>query len=541
MKTANIQRLIGALLLTGIMFTGCSKDNTLDEIVSSSQQEQEQESDPLIEVLKSIDGVRNVELKKSQQGTDSIYYFSFRQFINHENPDEGTFDQQVAISFKGFDKNVVLYTHGYAMSSDVDAFPYASLRIQLDANQVNVEHRYFGNSLPEPSDKMSFTYLNADQQAQDLHAIVQALKSSVFKSGKWASTGVSKDGITSALYAYYSDQYGWNDIDVFVPFCAPFITGSVHNGQFTCMNPSTGAYLEQVCGSGYPAGSVEAIAYQRLHDIPQYLCTNQKVRDEVNKWIAGMLASDYRKILEQYNRKSPMSTGDLEKDATAFSWHIYYDFLFQKFSYVQFRLWAPLVPDPAEALTSDEAMNRLCTFITLSGTELNDSLRVLAAKNQLTRSAATDAYDKYWTFINNLRSDNSAPYDVQAFKELGYTDYAYSTVDGNFLTKEQAFNVNEQFSLQKKFEGLYPQDEGRLMRSFRQWVATETTQNVIFVYAYNDPWTGARPDDAVVSQNPKTEMFIDPIATHNDYFLESSLYTNETKTGIINALNKFLK
>ena len=131
--------------------------------------------------------------------------------------------------------------------------------------------------------------------------------------------------------------------------------------------------------------------------------------------------------------------------------------------------------------------------------------------------------------------------DRWGVKELGYTDYAYSTVDGNFLTKEQAFNVNEQFSLQKKFEGLYPQDEGRLMRSFRQWVATETTQNVIFVYAYNDPWTGARPDDAVVSQNPKTEMFIDPIATHNDYFLESSLYTNETKTGIINALNKFLK
>lgn len=539
MKTTDIQRLIGALLLTGIMLAGCTKDNTLDEIVN--QKEQQTTVNDIVEALQAIDGVRNVQMKTTLNGEDTIYFFSYQQLVNHGNPDAGTFDQQVALKFKGFDKNVVLYTNGYNLSVEAEEYRSTDMATQLDANQVSVEHRYFGNSQPEMTDKLEYTYFNAEQQAHDLHAIVQTLKENLFKTGKWVSTGISKDGITTALYAYYSDLNGWNDIDVFVPFCAPFLPGSTKDGKFSCMDCRTGEYLEQVCGAGYPEGSEEAKACQRLYDIAKYICTNKRVREVCNKYVLTSRPADYRKIVEQYNLQSPKSTGDLEKDATAMTYTTFYGYLFNKFSYVQFPLWAKLVPDPAVAVNDDDEMDHLCTFITMDHKMLADSLKAMSEHDMLTRNDATDAFDKLWYYIKGLRGDSSQPYDLQAFMELGAADYGYNTVDGNFLTKEQAEGVNEMFTVQKHFEGLYYQDQGKLMRNFRQWVATESTQNIIFVYAYNDPWTGGRPDDTAVRQNPKTEMVIDLIAVHNDYFLNKELFTTESRTAIINALDRFMK
>ena len=113
-------------------------------------------------------------------------------------------------------------------------------------------------------------------------------------------------------------------------------------------------------------------------------------------------------------------------------------------------------------------------------------------------------------------------------------------MDGTYLTEEQARKVNHLFTTEAKFEGILRQDGGRLMRDFRQWVATESTQNIVFVYAHNDPWTGGRPDDTAISQNPKTMMVIDPIAVHGHYFLDKELYTPATKQAIADAVNKWM-
>ena len=36
-------------------------------------------------------------------------------------------------------------------------------------------------------------------------------------------------------------------------------------------------------------------------------------------------------------------------------------------------------------------------------------------------------------------------------------------------------------------------------------------------------------------------MVIDPISVHNDFFLNSSYYTPETKKVIVDAVNKYMK
>ena len=79
--------------------------------------------------------------------------------------------------------------------------------------------------MPEPFENLEFNYLSSEQASADLHVIVSALKQTGLFDGKWMSTGVSKSGITTALYAYYDELNNWNDMDVYVPFCAPFIPG----------------------------------------------------------------------------------------------------------------------------------------------------------------------------------------------------------------------------------------------------------------------------------------------------------------------------
>jgi hypothetical protein len=82
----------------------------------------------------------------------------------------------------------------------------------LDANQLYIEHRYFGKSTPGPG---NWQFLTAEQDAGDYHYIRQ-LFGSIYH-GKWVSTGVSKGGQSATEYkVYYPD-----DVDVTIPYVAP--------------------------------------------------------------------------------------------------------------------------------------------------------------------------------------------------------------------------------------------------------------------------------------------------------------------------------
>ena len=541
MKHIKIQHLLGAVAMTALLLTGCAKDDSMTDITPVKEQSTD-DANEIIQALSAVEGITDVELLFSADDKDSIYSFYFEQPIDHHHPEKGTYKQQVSMKFVDYDKDVVLYTHGYAMPTSDDKFFDVDLRKHLKANLVKVEHRYFGLSLPGALGDLDYTFFDAEQQSHDLHNIVQALKQHFFKTGKWVSTGTSKDGITSALYAYYSDLNGWKDIDVFVPFCAPFMPGTTENGVFSCMDSSPGTYQTQVCGSGYPEGSDEAVAAMRIKQLYNAICTNQVVRNACIQTVGIVDTENYRKILEQYNNYSPNSTGNLTKDLTALVYNHISDSFFSFFSYVPFSDWATLVPDPVKAATDEDELEDLTNFISLSTRELAESIFNLykdMEEQPITRSSDNN-YKRLWEYLKELRKESTMPYEIHAFKELGYADLDYSLADGTFLTAQQIQSVNFILCPQYKYQSLYPQDKGKLMHSFRQWVYTENTQPIIFVYAKNDPWTGARPDDAAIQQNPMTKMIIDPIATHSHSFLDSESYTETSKQAIISALNTYL-
>jgi len=89
-------------------------------------------------------------------------------------------------------------------------------RLKLNtANQIEIEHRYFGESVP---DSINYKYLNLEQTTADLHHINQLFRQ--IYDGKWISTGISKGGVTTIFYKYFYPD----DINVSVPYVAPINT-----------------------------------------------------------------------------------------------------------------------------------------------------------------------------------------------------------------------------------------------------------------------------------------------------------------------------
>jgi hypothetical protein len=111
------------------------------------------------------------------------------QPLDHAHPNAGTFAQRVFVGIQAADAPVVLDAEGYG--ADFAAKPDAQLELSatLNANQVVVEHRFFGKSQPNP---LNYEFFTTQQAAADLHAVKTLLDSLLV--GKWISTGTSKGG-----------------------------------------------------------------------------------------------------------------------------------------------------------------------------------------------------------------------------------------------------------------------------------------------------------------------------------------------------------
>lgn len=145
---------------------------------------------------------------KTPDGFEAAYELSVKQPLDHKDPSKGHFHQRVFLSHLGFDAPTTLVTEGYQRPRN----RIYELTELLSSNQVQVEHRYYGTSLP---DSMDYTYLTLEQATADLHHIRELFGQ--LYSGKWISTGISKGGQTTIYYRYFYPE----DVNVSVPYVAP--------------------------------------------------------------------------------------------------------------------------------------------------------------------------------------------------------------------------------------------------------------------------------------------------------------------------------
>ncbi len=158
--------------------------------------------------LFELEDVIFTKLKTTPEGYQSAYKLMVKQPLDHQNPDAGFFYQKVYLSHRSFDHPVVIVTEGYDRGRN-RIYEFSQY---IQANQVQVEHRYFGESVP---DSIDYRYLNLRQQTADLHKINQLIRR--IYAGPFLATGISKGGMTTLFYRYFYPD----DVDVSVPYVAP--------------------------------------------------------------------------------------------------------------------------------------------------------------------------------------------------------------------------------------------------------------------------------------------------------------------------------
>ena len=156
---------------------------------------------------------------KAPDGFSAAYLLQVRQPIDHHDESKGYFYQRVWFTHRGFDKPTVINTAGYHCNAN-RIYEMTEL---LNANQLRVEHRFFGTSTPDKTDDKKipasmYQYLNMEQATADLHHI-RELFAQIYPN-KWAATGISKGGMTCLYYRYFYPD----DVDVSVPYVAPVDT-----------------------------------------------------------------------------------------------------------------------------------------------------------------------------------------------------------------------------------------------------------------------------------------------------------------------------
>ncbi len=206
--------LCGALLL--LQGCGDSRDDSIDggAIPDAVGGDDTSSGPDIYDQLLAVDGIVSVQERPTNQPGYRFFLLFFEQPSNHDTPDVHKFEQYVTLLHRDVHAPTVLGSTGYMNYMGDYLSEPAWL---LHGNQIYVEHRFFGVSLP---DSPNWDDLRIRQAAADHHRIVEALRP--IYDGKWISTGGSKGGMTSIFHRrFYPD-----DVDATVAYVAPISFGA---------------------------------------------------------------------------------------------------------------------------------------------------------------------------------------------------------------------------------------------------------------------------------------------------------------------------
>ena len=514
-KTLAILALLAAMTLAG-----CKNDDPAP--AQQPEPPAKKTAETAEEVLSQIPGVIVIQNTLDAKG-NPVTYFYFEQLIDHEDASAGTFLQYCVLHYKGPDHLTVLHTQGYSV-------------FEPDVYQVlplEVEHRYHRRSLinfvANETDCTGdyWKYNTAAQSTADLHTIVTALRATGCFENKWVSTGNRKKGILSSLYAYYYP----NEMDLYVPFCAPFCVGKNSEG--------IGKWLTQRCG--LENGN------------------NTELRNDI--WAAfRRMASDaslQNEIAALYNldHHSNYSVESIMR-------YILYSFmenLFYKFSYNKTSQWDALIPRPeysAEVYYRFALLGKQDYAI-----KLNELRQLVGLENMAIDSFEDDSeymmMDEDEPFDAQQAGRRVAPqylntdklvreiYFVHAAKELGYFGYDFSVLPENHLLSENSVSWLKTYGSIDKHTSKYGVtfDDGKLMKDFLEFIRNNRYNNkckMLFIYADNDPWSGAAiPDPDADDPYIKKHMVTDGV--HSPWINSPAQYSTEERDWIMNAVNEMLQ
>jgi len=192
------------------------------------------------DILEQLQAIEGMDLHEEVSDYDGYRLFAgtFRQLVDHDNPNGQTFLQNIRILHYDEAAPMVLFNTGYMLFGDYLSEP----AVLVHANQISVEQRYFEPSRPDPAD---WHHLTVEQAAADHHALVEVLKP--LYPAAWLSTGASKGGMTSV----YHRRFYPSDVDGTIAYVAP--------NSYSTLDQRYVDFLDAV---GSPTCRADLIAFQ---------------------------------------------------------------------------------------------------------------------------------------------------------------------------------------------------------------------------------------------------------------------------------------
>jgi hypothetical protein len=184
-----------------IIFTSCT---STQQIVTPTLEKS------TFEKLAAIKNVVSIEKKEVVSHFDENYEIWFEQPLDHNNASKGTFRQRVFLGFESTSQAVIVELKGYNIGSE----KAGELASHYEANQLTIEHRYFTDSRPKEIDWNTLTIENA---AKDQMMIIDAIRSTLYPSSKFISTGISKGCMTTMTHRSFFPE----NVDACVCYVGP--------------------------------------------------------------------------------------------------------------------------------------------------------------------------------------------------------------------------------------------------------------------------------------------------------------------------------
>ena len=471
--------LLCTSIVVSSMLVACS---TSDNPTGNS--ENIDESRPLYSLLKKNSKVHKIKKMSDARGFGfkECYKFYYEQPLDHNDASKGTFRQEVVVFLRDVDAPTVVYLSDYEMSyKNRDDAWYNDLGYDLEANYVEIEHRYFGDSKIQNDTK--WEYISAKQAAADQHEIINALKP-LLKG--WVSTGVVEPMFLTYFYP--------DDVDVTTVFCSPFLT-SMKDDRIP-------KYLFKECGDGADQEHALALLNRVLKDGTDGLYA--KVNDE------------FKAFLEEHG-KTPKNfpfymyvTCAIEVNNGLY---MYYNEKERK------EIWPAIDCSDEELLNFYTSGTIYAYFLEQIGTPVNEM--------------TWEEYNPYY------------PYYIQATKELGEYCYDLSLLgditnapgfdDPMFTAEPKEQNY---YGLLDADMWVYDTYDNSMMLDLLDNFLPNTDKPILFVYSTNDPWTGARP--AKINNNV-AKMIFNPIGVHAMYLNNPDYCPTSVRSEVLDYIGKYIK
>ncbi len=191
-----------AIIVWTVVLLSCSGESVFIE-------DDPMEERDILEKLQSLPGASVTELTTIDH-YKRLFEIMIDQPIDHDSNDGRSFKQKLFLGHVDENKPIIFETEGYARRNPLTR----ELASRLSTNQLSVEHRFYGDSVPSPHNWKDLTIWQA---SNDHHRIVELFKE--IYPNAWISSGVSKGGDT----AIFHRRFFPDDVNGTVAYVAPIL------------------------------------------------------------------------------------------------------------------------------------------------------------------------------------------------------------------------------------------------------------------------------------------------------------------------------